>query len=225
MLDVVIQLGAILACCMIYFKKLYPFSFNKNPIIFKEKINIWKNIIISLIPLVLLGLLLYDIVVELFYNLFIISIMLIVYGILIIVFDKYNKKEKKTKEINHISKLQAFLMGVVQVLAIIPGTSRSGVTILFAGVLGLNRKVAIEYSFFLAIPVMFMASLLKGMKYYFSYGLVLKEIIIIVIAMSVAFIVSLFVLKTLIALIKKINFKIFGFYRIILGIIILLLIF
>lgn len=224
LIDVVIQLGAIMACVCIYFKKLYPFGFNESPTSKGIKIGIWKKIIISLMPLVFLGLLLDDIVVELFYNLFTISIMLVLYGVLIIIFDNYNKKKQKEISIEKISNIKAFLVGLVQVLAIIPGTSRSGVTILFAGILGLERKVAVEYSFFLAIPIMFGASLLKGFKYFINHNIVFNEIILLLIATFTAFIVSMFVLKTLINLIKKINFKVFGFYRIVLGIIILLLI-
>lgn len=222
--DVFIQLGAILACVVIYFKRLYPFAFNTDKNCYKEKIIIYKKIIISFLPLVVLGLLFDDIVVKLFYNLFSISIMLILYGVLIIVFDKYNKKDKKTTNINQITFYQAFIIGLIQVLAIIPGTSRSGVTIVFAGMIGLNRKVAVEYSFFLAIPVMLGASLLKGVKYFISYSLAINEIVILLIAMIVAFMVSIVVLKMLISLIKKIDFKIFGFYRIILGILILIVI-
>lgn len=221
LLDVIVQLGAITSCVIIYFKRLYPFGKNQTKEIKKEKFIILKNIINSLIPIVILGLLLDNIVVELFYNLFTIIVMLIGYGLLMIFLDNYNFRRQKITNVCDISKKKAFTIGLVQTLAIIPGTSRSGVTITSAGLLGVERRVAVEYSFFLAIPIMFGASLLKGIKYMTNYTITQNEIIILLIASLTALLVSLIVIKTLMRLIKEINFKLFGLYRIGLGIILL----
>lgn len=224
LLNVMSQLGAIFAVIIIYFKKLYPFAFNeKNKQ--KEKIIIWKYVLISILPMVIFGLLLDDIVTKLFYNLFTISIMLIFYGILFIMLEAYNKIQNKITDVINIGYKKAFIIGATQLLAIIPGTSRSGITILSSGFLGLDRKTAVEYSFFLSIPIMMGASALKLVKYIFLYSFKLKEVIILLIAMLVAMIVSMFMIKKLLQFIKKIDFKVFGYYRIALGIIILMILY
>lgn len=221
--DVVIQLGAILAVVIIYFKKLYPFKYNDKEYNQKEKLNIWLKVIISCIPIIIVGLLLDDIVVNLFYNLFTISITLIVYGIIFIIVENNNKnKLLAINDVNKISIKKALFLGFFQVLAIIPGTSRSGVTIIGASILGCDRKSATEYSFFLSIPIMFGASLLKFTKYLLLYSLQVREIIILIIMMIVALLVSMVVIKKLLDFIKKFSFKLFGVYRIILGIVILI---
>ena len=225
LVDVVIQLGAVMAVVVVYFKKLYPFAYNGSLSNKKDKLVILKNVTISLVPLLFIGLLLDGIVVELFYNLFTISIMLMVYGILFIVFNAYNKRQNKICDVTQISRKKALLVGFVQCLAVIPGTSRSGVTILFGGLLGMDKKTSMEYSFFLAIPVMLGASSLKTVKYLTNYTLVTKEIIILLITMMVSWLVSIFMVKKILKFIEKIDFKIFGYYRIVLGIIILFTIF
>lgn len=224
LLDVMVQLGAIFAVVIIYFKKLYPFAFNKE-ISQKDKFIIWKYVLISILPIIVFGFILDDIVVKLFYNLFTISIMLIFYGILFITLEAYNKRQNKITKLTDIGSKKAFLIGATQVLAIVPGTSRSGITILSSGFLTLSRECAVEYSFFLSIPIMFGAAILKITKYLFLYTITLKEIIVLLIGMLVALIVSLFVIKKLLQFIKKINFKVFGYYRIGLGVIILIILF
>ena len=214
-----------MAVVVIYFKELYPFAFNEDKNSIHNKLSIWGRVLISLIPIIVVGLLLDSVVVELFYNLFTISIMLILYGVLFIVFDSFNKKQKKTCDVSEIKVNKALSIGFIQLLALIPGTSRSGVTILFSGFLGLDRKTAVKYSFFLSIPVMFGASILKLIKYLMVNELILKQVIILLIGMMVAFMVSMIVVKKLIMFINKINFKIFGYYRIALAIILLLVFF
>ena len=221
LLDVVIQLGAILSVVTIYFKKLYPFGYY-NEYSKSTKICIYKYVIISMIPILVFGIILDDIVIKYFYNLLTISIMLIFYGVLFITLEAYNKNQNKIIKVQDIGTKKSFIIGTTQVLAIVPGTSRSGVTILSSGILGLSRENAIEYSFFLSIPIMFGASTLKLVKYLSLYSLTLREVIILLIAMMVAMIVSLFMIKKLLQFIKRINFKVFGYYRIALGIIILM---
>lgn len=222
---VVIQLGSILAVVVIYFKELYPFAFNEDKNSKYYKLSIWGRVLISMIPIVVIGLLLDSVVVELFYNLFTISIMLILYGVLFIVFDSFNKKQKKICDVNEIKVNKALSIGFIQLLALIPGTSRSGVTILCSGFLGLDRKTAVKYSFFLSIPVMFGASILKLIKYLMVNELILKQVIILFVGGMVAFMVSMIIVKKLILFINKINFKVFGYYRIALAIILLLVFF
>lgn len=223
MFDVVVQLGAIIAICIIYYKKLYPFKYNNDAYTKKDKFNIWIKVLIACVPIIILGLLLDDIVTYYFYNLFTISLTLIIYGLFFIIVENFRKNQTvKEFEIIDMSKKNALSIGLVQVLAIIPGTSRSGITIIFSRMLGLSKVAAAEFSFFLSIPIMFGASLFKIMKYLLKYSLNLKEIIILLIGMLVALLVSLFIVKKLIEFIKKYSFKAFGIYRIILGVVILI---
>lgn len=226
MFDVVIQLGAVIAVSIIYFKKLYPFKYNDKEYSKKAKFNIWGKVIIACVPMVILGLLLDDVVSSYFYNLLTISITLILYGVLFIIVENYcNKKDRKLIEITNLKTTNALAIGFIQVLSIVPGTSRSGVTIIFSRLFGLSKKASTEYSFFLSIPIIYGASLYKLVKYLLVFQISLKEIIILLIGMLVAMVVSLFVIKKLLDFIKKYSFKIFGLYRIILGIIILIIYF
>ena len=155
MFDVVIQLGAVIAVSIIYFKKLYPFKYNDKEYSKKDKFNIWGKVIIACVPMVILGLLLDDVVSSYFYNLLTISITLILYGVLFIIVENYcNKKNRKLIEITNLKTTNALAIGFIQVLSIVPGTSRSGVTIIFSRLFGLSKKASTEYSFFLSIPIL-----------------------------------------------------------------------
>jgi Undecaprenyl-diphosphatase (EC 3.6.1.27) len=220
MFRVVIQLGAILAVVILYFNKLNPFSPKKNPQEKKETINIWIKVIIGVLPAGIMGVLFDDWFDEHFYNYIMVAVMLIVYGVLFILVENNNKdKEPKIVAFNQLSYKTAFLIGLFQVLSLIPGTSRSGVTILGAIILGTSRYIAAEYSFFLSIPVMFGASALKLIKFGFNFsGL---EIAVLLTGMTVAFIVSVLAIRFLISYIKRNDFKAFGWYRIVLGVLVL----
>ena len=219
---VVIQLGAILAVCTIYFKKLNFFLYMKNnKAKFNNSINIWKRIVVGCMPAAILGFLLDDYLDKHFYNFPTVALMLFIYGVLFIIVENM-VKDKNTKY-NDVAKMPyiiALYIGLFQVLALIPGTSRSGATILGALLLGTNRSVATEYTFYLAIPVMFGASLLKIVKFGFAFSS--KEIIILLVGMLVAYIVSIIVIKFLLGYVKKKDFKPFGYYRIALGILLIL---
>ncbi|MBR3199186.1 MAG: undecaprenyl-diphosphate phosphatase [Bacilli bacterium] len=221
MFEVVIQLGAILAVVVLFFKQLFPFYKNKGNIkIDKKIINLWGKIIVACIPAAIIGILFDEVFEKLFYNPVCVSIALIVFGILFIVIENKNKKAK-INSLEEITYNIALLIGIFQLIAaIFPGTSRSGATILGALMIGVSRTVAAEFTFFLAVPVMFGASLLKLVKFSFAFtGL---ELAILLTGMFVAFITSMFVIKFLMNYIKKHDFKVFGYYRIVLGIIVLL---
>lgn len=221
MFFVVIQLGAILAVLVLYWKKIFPFSFKKKPFVQKDIIIMWMKIVVACLPAAIIGLLFDDKVNELFYNFQTVAIMLILFGIFFIIIENYNKG--KTPIANHMNGLtfkMAIIIGLFQVIAaVFPGTSRSGATILGALLIGVSREVAAEFTFFLAIPVMLGASLLKLVK----FGLVFTsfELIILFVGSLVAFVVSILAIKFLVGYIKKNDFKAFGWYRIILGIILL----
>lgn len=222
MFFVVIQLGAILAVVVLYWKKIFPFDFKENQVIKKDIIIMWIKIVIACIPAAIVGVLFDDKINSLFYNFQSVAIVLIVFGILFIVVENYNKgKNSIVKNINQLTYKMAMVIGLFQlVAAIFPGTSRSGATILGALLIGVSRDVAAEFTFFLAIPVMFGASLLKLIK----FGIVFKsfELTVLLVGMVVAFIVSLLTIKFLVGYIKKHDFKIFGWYRIVLGCILLI---
>lgn len=222
MFFVVIQLGAILAVVVLYWKKIFPFDFKENKVIKKDIIIMWIKIVIACIPAAIVGVLFDDKINSLFYNFQSVAIVLIVFGILFIVVENYNKgKNSIVKNINQLTYKMAMVIGLFQlVAAIFPGTSRSGATILGALLIGVSRDVAAEFTFFLAIPVMFGASLLKLIK----FGIVFKsfELTVLLVGMLVAFIVSLLTIKFLVEYIKKHDFKIFGWYRIVLGCILLI---
>lgn len=216
---VVIQLGAILAVCLLYFDKLNPFSPRKSPAKKKETWELWFKVLAGCLPAAVIGLAFDDELDELFYNPQTVAATLIIYGILFIVVENYNKTRKPTiRRLSELTYRTALLIGLFQVLALIPGTSRSGATILGAMIIGTSRQVAAEYSFFLSIPVMSGASLLKILKYGFHYTG--YEVILLVIGMVVAFFVSVFAIKFLMGYIKKNDFKAFGYYRIALGILV-----
>ncbi|MBE7038465.1 MAG: undecaprenyl-diphosphate phosphatase [Ruminococcaceae bacterium] len=213
---VVIQLASILAVILIYFKKLNPLS---KAGLKKDTLSLWYKVIVGVIPAAVIGLLFDDFIEEKMNNAYVVATTLIIYGIFFIIIESRNKKSS-INNIDSLSYKTAFLIGVFQILALIPGTSRSGSTILGATLLGTSRVVAAEFSFFLAIPVMFGASFLKLLKYGFTFTQV--EIFILAVGFITSFVVSLFAIKFLVSYIKKHSFKSFGYYRIILGIIVLI---
>lgn len=232
MFQVVIQLGAIMAVVVLFWNDFFPFGKknNKQPMsqtgilsyVKMDKIILWFKILVACVPAAIVGILFDEQLEALFYNYQTVSIALIVFGIAFIVIENHNKgKPSKINSLVDLSLTTAFLIGIFQLIAaIFPGTSRSGATIVGALLLGVSRTVAAEFTFFLAIPVMFGASLLKIVK----FGLVFtsQELIILIIGMIVAFIVSVLVIQFLMSYIKKHDFKVFGWYRIVLGIIVLL---
>lgn len=220
MFNVVIQLGAILAVVVIYFKKLNPFDKEKTQVEKNNTINLWIKVIVACIPAAVIGLLLDDWMDEHLFNPVVVAIALIVYGIAFIVIENNRSKIGiKCKNLDKMPLKTAVGVGLFQVLALVPGTSRSGSTILGGLLLGTTRYVATEFTFFLAIPVMFGASLLK----LFKFGLPsFYEFVMLVVGMFISFVVSVLAIKFLLSYIKKNSFKIFGYYRIALGIIVLL---
>lgn len=217
---VVIQLGAILAVVVLYWNKLWPFTTPSRGFLKKETWSLWFKVLAAVLPAAIIGLPFDDKIDELFYNYQTVAITLIVYGVLFIVLENRNRRRKpQVRNFKQLTYPMAFFIGIFQVLALIPGTSRSGATILGAMLLGLSRSVAAEFSFFLGIPVMFGASLLKIVK--FGFDFTGTEAAILLVGMSVAFIVSILAIKFLMSYIKKNDFKAFGYYRIVLGIIVL----
>jgi len=234
MFFVVIQLGAILAVILLYWNKLFPISLKRNLHVQKDKVNLWEKIllhikkdtvdlwmkvIVAILPAALIGIPFDDKIDELFYNYKTVTATLIIYGVLFILLEKRNKTKKSL--INNFDKLSyktAAIIGVFQVLALIPGTSRSGATILGAILIGCSREIAAEFSFFLAIPIMFGASLLKVVK--FGLAFTGMEFAILVTGMIVAFIISILAIKFLVGYIKKNDFTAFGYYRIVLGLLV-----
>ena len=220
MFDVVIQLGAILAVAVVYFKKLNPFNKGRNKKKMYLTIDLWKKIIVACLPAAMLGLLINHWVKEHLLNGFVISMALIIYGILFIMIENSNKNRTYSiKSVYSINYQTALFIGFFQVLALIPGTSRSGATIIGAMILGVSRSVSVEFSFFLSIPIMFGASLLKLVNFGLHYTM--AEIVYLLLGMTVAFFVSVFSIGFLLNWIKKNNFKFFGYYRIVFGLIIL----
>lgn len=219
MFEVVIQLGAILAVVISAFKVLFPWRFNKTQKDVKNTFNLWIKIIIGCIPCAIIGLLFDDFINKVFYKPIVVALMLIVYGIWFILIEN-KKKTSRVKDINELSYLDSLKIGLFQVLSIIPGTSRSGATIIGGLSMGLDREVATNFTFYLSIPVMFGASLLKLVK--FGLNFTANELIILLIGMLSAFIISLIAIKFLLKYIKNNDFKVFGYYRIILGIIVIL---
>lgn len=222
MFFVVIQLGAIMAVVILYWKKIFPFSFNKKPFIQNDIIIMWTKIVIACVPAAIVGLIWDDQINALFYNFQTVAIMLIVFGILFIVVENNNKgKRAKVTNMNQLTYKMAIIIGLFQLIAaVFPGTSRSGSTILGALLIGISREIAAEFTFFLAIPVMFGASLLKLVK--FGFVFTSFELIVLLVGTFVSFVVSVWVIKFLMGYIKKHDFKVFGWYRIILGVILLI---
>lgn len=213
---VVIQLGAILAVVALFFRKLNPFALSKTNDEKKQTWLIWVKVLIGVLPAAVIGLIFDDWLNETLYNYVTVSVMLVVYGVLFVVVEKYNQnKQSSINTMAEMSYRTAILIGLFQCLALIPGTSRSGVTILGAIFLGTSRLVAAEYSFFLSIPVMFGASALK--LYKFGFDFTNQELMILLLGMGTAFIVSIVTIRFLLTYIKRNNFTIFGYYRIVLG--------
>lgn len=222
---VVIQLGAILAVILLYWKKIWPFKVENGIKIEKDTIIMWVKILIACVPAAIVGVLFDDKLNELFYNPTTVAIMLILFGILFIIIENYNKG--KSPKINSLSKITytvAIMIGIFQLIAaVFPGTSRSGATIVGALLIGVSRTIAAEFTFFLAIPVMLGASALKLVKFALKTGFVMtgNEVAILSVGTFVAFIVSIIAIKFLMSYIKSNDFKVFGWYRIILGILVL----
>ena len=231
MFDVVIQLGAILAVVLLFWKQIWPFVLTKKErngengwkaFVKMDIMTLWFKILVSCIPAAVIGILFDDVFDALFYNPVCVALALIVFGIAFIVIETWNKgRSAKITSLSEISYQTALLIGVFQLIAaIFPGTSRSGATIVGALLIGVSRTIAAEYTFFLAIPVMFGASLLKVVK--FGFGFTGQELLLLGVGTVVSFAVSMVVLKFLMGYIKKHDFKVFGWYRIALGLIVLL---
>ncbi|MGM9563183.1 MAG: undecaprenyl-diphosphate phosphatase [Faecousia sp.] len=245
MFTVVIQFGAILAVVVLYFRKLWPFHTKRlraghswfaeqsddkfvggiqrfcDNYCYMDKIVLWLKIAVSCLPAIIIGLPLDDWMDEHLYNPVVVALMLILYGVAFLFIERYNKRRKP--RINSLTRLtwkDAALIGIFQVLALVPGTSRSGATILGGILIGASRGVAAEYTFFLAIPVMFGASLLKIVK--FGFGFTGTQLAVLLLGMAVAFAVSVAAIKFLMNYIKKHDFSVFGWYRIALGVIVLI---
>lgn len=220
MFMVVVQLGAIMAVVVLYFKKLNPFAPSKNTLQKKETWSLWFKVALACIPSIIIGLPFDDFLEAKLSSPLIIAAMLILYGILFIIIENYNKRRTpKTTSLASLTYKTALFIGLFQVLSLIPGTSRSGATIIGAILLGTSRYVAAEFTFFLGIPTMFGASLLKIVKFGLDFsGL---EIAVLLVGMITAFIVSVLAIRFLMGYIKKHDFKAFGWYRIVLGIIVI----
>jgi undecaprenyl-diphosphatase len=220
MFFVVIQLGAILAVVVMFWKKMFPFQFKKKPAVRKDILRMWLKVIIACIPSAVLGYLLDDFLEKYFGTPIIIAAMLILYGVLFIVIENWNKRRTPTtRTLDEISYKTAFAIGAFQVLSMIPGTSRSGATIIGGLLCGTSRVAAAEFTFFLAVPTMLGASALKLVK--FGFHFTSSELLTLGLGMIVAFAVSLLAIKFLMNYVKKHDFKVFGWYRIVLGIIVL----
>lgn len=240
MFEVVIQLGAILAVVLLFWNKIWPFGRknNRSPLEFREGSSLaclngagkwiktdifvlWFHILVSVVPAAVIGILFDEQMEALFYNYGTVAVMLIIFGIAFIVIENYNKGHKpKVRRMADLTYTTALLIGLFQVIAaVFPGTSRSGATIVGALLIGVSRTVAAEYTFYLAIPVMFGASLLKLVKFGLAFSPM--EAAILLLGMFVAFLVSLFVIRFLMGYIKKHDFKVFGWYRIVLGVVVL----
>lgn len=230
MFDVVIQLGAILAVVVLFWSKIWPFALTRRErgdkkgflsFIKTDIMVLWFKILVSCVPAAVIGVLFDDVFDALFYNPVCVALALIIFGVAFILIESWNKgRSAKVNSLEEITYQTALLIGVFQLLAaIFPGTSRSGATIVGALLIGVSRTIAAEYTFFLAIPVMFGASLLKVVKFGFAFTSL--ELILLLVGTVVSFVVSLFVLRFLMNYIKKHDFKVFGWYRIVLGLVVL----
>ena len=245
MFNVVIQLGAILAVVVLYWDKLWPFHTKKNALkrswfanqadhgvmkgfqtfcnnyCYMDKIVLWLKIVFACIPAMVIGIPFDDWMEAHFHNATVVALALIAYGVIFIVIENYNKtRNPRMNTLSELSFKDAFLIGVFQVLSLIPGTSRSGSTIIGGILIGASRELAAEFTFFLAIPVMFGASLIKLLK--FGLAFTGTELAVLIVGMLVAFGVSILAIKFLMSYIKKHDFKVFGWYRIVLGLLVLL---
>ena len=221
MFRVVIQFGSILAVVVLYFRKLNPFALSKSKAEKRDTWTLWFKVLVGIIPAGVVGVLLDDWLDEHLYNYVTVAAALIVYGILFIVIEKWNKKRSlPTKTLSELTYKKSLAIGAFQMLSLIPGTSRSGSTIIGASILGCDRPVAAEFSFFMAIPVMLGASLLKLVK--FGFDFTSTEFIVMAVGVVTAFVVSIAAIKFLMDYIRKRDFSVFGWYRIVLGIIVLI---
>ena len=224
MFEVVIQLGAILAVILLFFHKLNPFSPQKDAAQKKDTWQLWFKVVVAVIPSAVIGLLLDDWMDEHLYNHIVVSIALIVYGIAFILVERKNtgKHLRMVDDVHKIDYKTALLIGAFQCLSLVPGTSRSGSTILGAIMLGVGRGAGAEFSFFMAIPTMLGASAIKFLKFMLSgVGITSMEIAVLIVGCVVSFIVSLFVIKALMDYVRRHSFSAFGVYRIILGVVVL----
>lgn len=226
MFEVVIQLGAIFAVVVLFWNQIFPFHFGKKKsekggFVDKNIIVLWFKIIVACVPAAVIGVLFDDVFEALFYRYEVVAIALIVFGIAFILVENWNKgRRPRVNSLSKITYQTALIIGIFQLIAaIFPGTSRSGATIVGALLIGVSRTVAAEFTFFLAIPVMFGASLLKLVKFGFHFTPL--EASVLLVGMIVAFVVSMLVIKFLMGYIKKHDFKVFGWYRIVLGIVVL----
>ena len=218
--EVITQLGSIIAVVILFFDKLNPWSKNKDEVMRKKTWSLWFKVVVAVLPAALIGLLLESWLDEHFYNFIVVSIALVVYGVLFIVIERINKNKKyKIEDVYEIDYVTAIKIGCFQVLSLIPGTSRSGSTILGASTVGVSRTAAAEFSFFLAIPVMLGASALKVFKAFVLDGLTLNltEWVVLLTGTFVAFAVSMIVIKFLMNFVRRHSFESFGWYRIGLG--------
>ena len=226
---VVVQLGAILAVVLLFWERIWRFRFRKREksetVINWKIMQMWFKIIVACLPAAIVGVLFDDLIDEVFYNEYVVAGALIIYGILFIIVENWNKgKRPMIGSVAEIGYDTALIIGIFQLLAaVVPGTSRSGATIIGALLLGVSRGAAAEFTFYLAIPVMFGASLLKIVKSGLGFGAM--GYVTLLTGMAVAFFVSLFVIRYLMSYIRKHDFKAFGYYRIVLGIVVLLLFF
>ena len=220
MFRVVIQLGAILAVVILYWERLFPFQFKEKPYVKKDIFSMWFKVLVACIPTIIIGMPFDDLFESLFYNYICVAIVLFVFGVLFIIVEQINKERSpKITNIAQLTYRTAFLIGIFQlVAAIFPGTSRSGITILGAIILGVSRTTAAEFTFFLSVPVMLGASLLKIVK--FGFDFTSAELSVLLVGMISAFVVSLLAIRFLMGYIKKHDFKVFGWYRIILAIVV-----
>ncbi len=218
---VVIQLGAILAVVVLYFDKLNPFTPSKKPAQRQATLVLWSKIVLACIPAAIIGFLVDDILETYLMNGYVVAATLIIYGVLFLVIENRNQyRNFDIQKVNEISYQTALYIGLFQLLALIPGTSRSGSTILGAMILGCSRAASAEFSFFLGIPVMFGASLLKIVKYGANFSG--TQVFYLILGMVVAFVVSVYAIKFLMGYIRQHDFKFFGYYRIVLGAVVLL---
>lgn len=222
--EVITQLGSIIAVIILFFDKLNPWSKNKDEVMRKKTWSLWFKVVVAVLPAALIGILLEDWLDEHFYNFIVVAVALVAYGVLFIVIERINKNKKyKIEDVYDIDYVTAIKIGCFQVLSLIPGTSRSGSTILGASTVGVSRTAAAEFSFFLAIPVMLGASALKVFKAFVLDGLTLTltEWVVLITGTAVAFLVSMIVIKFLMNFVRRHSFESFGWYRIGLGIILI----
>ena len=222
--EVITQLGSIIAVVILFFDKLNPWSKNKDAVMRKKTWSLWFKVVVAVLPAALIGILLEDWLDEHFYNFIVVAIALVAYGVLFIVIERINKNKKyKIEDVYDIDYVTAIKIGCFQVLSLIPGTSRSGSTILGASTVGVSRTAAAEFSFFLAIPVMLGASALKVFKAFVLDGLTLSltEWVVLLTGTVVAFLISMIVIKFLMNFVRRHSFESFGWYRIALGIVLI----